>query len=48
MKEMTGDVQNLDVFVMTDAGKLIFNRFDASDADEEDLCSMCGFIQAVR
>eukprot|EP00551_Chaetoceros_affinis_P010213 CAMPEP_0203679224 /NCGR_PEP_ID=MMETSP0090-20130426/34891_1 /ASSEMBLY_ACC=CAM_ASM_001088 /TAXON_ID=426623 /ORGANISM="Chaetoceros affinis, Strain CCMP159" /LENGTH=77 /DNA_ID=CAMNT_0050546787 /DNA_START=12 /DNA_END=242 /DNA_ORIENTATION=- len=46
---MVNEVRNLDVFVMTDCGKLIFNRFDTNNAnEEEDLCSMCGFIQAIR
>ena len=36
---------DFNVIVMTDAGKLIFSRFD--DDDEEDLSSFCGFVQAV-
>ncbi len=45
---------DLDVIVMTDAGKLIFSRFDHygnddddDDEEEEHLSSFCGFVQAV-
>ena len=40
----------LNVIVMTDAGKVIFSRYDHDDDDEEeeDLSSFCGFVQAVR
>lgn len=38
---------DLNIIVMNDAGKLIFNR-NTNEINEEDLCSMCGLIQAVR
>mmetsp|Transcript_24063 Transcript_24063/g.27464 ORF Transcript_24063/g.27464 Transcript_24063/m.27464 type:complete len:564 (-) Transcript_24063:28-1719(-) len=40
--------KELNVIVMTDAGKIIFHRYDNNEDNEENLVCMCSFIQAMR
>lgn len=47
MNTLPHQQHDVNVVVMTDAGKLIFSRFDNTDDEEEDLSSFCGFVQAV-